>query len=59
MSKRRFIDIDEVYAKLTESISLDEGDNLFIPLRALKLAVAQATTLVVAEPERTNKDLQN
>lgn len=58
MGKRTFVDIEEVYKKLMGTLVAPE-DDLFIPWRALRLAVASATTLVVAEAENTNSDIQN
>ena len=58
MSQRKFVDIDEVYARLVGTLATPD-DEILIPWRALRLAVAGATTLVVAEPEKTNKDIQN
>ena len=58
MGKRTFVDIEEVYKRLTGTLATPE-DDLLIPWRALRLAVAGATTLVVAEAENTNSDIQN
>ena len=49
MSRRRFVDIDEVYDKLVGFLESEE--EVFIPVSALLRAVAQATTLIVHEPK--------
>ena len=53
MSTRRFVDIDEVYARLMGTL-VAADDDLLIPLKALHIAVAGATTLVVPEAEAEN-----
>lgn len=53
MSQRKFVDIDEVYTKLTGTL-IAADDELLIPLKALQIAVAGATTLVVSEVDAKN-----
>lgn len=50
MSKRTFVDIDEVYERLLGIYNGTECE-LLIPFDALRAAVAQSTTLTVSEPE--------
>lgn len=56
MSQRKFVDIDEVYAKLMGTLATPD-DEILIPWSALRLAVAAATTLIIAEPEKTNNNI--
>lgn len=50
MSQRRFVDIDEVLEKLVGALATPD-DEILIPWRALQIAIAGATTLVVPHPE--------
>jgi len=53
MSQRKFVDIDEVYTKLTGTF-ITADNELLIPLKALQIAVEGATTLVVPEADAKN-----
>ena len=55
---RRFVDIEEVYDKLLGKAIFD-GEDVLFSANALRIAVAQATTLQVIEPEKTNDDIKN
>ena len=50
MSKRVFVDVNELYDNLLLSETAD-GNELFIPLNVLRIAIAKSTQIIVAGAE--------